>query len=242
MKFKAHIFGFFVAMILLLAIPVSAAPQQPLWLDGGIGSSQYTAWIEQQDNWPKPTDGTAMTNPFGSACLWSLNDHWRKQALGFLDPGVVSSHEACVVSDFNPVWATRGTTTAWWSNALYGFYGVQVYAPSDKLTVTICYQPQGKCFTPAVFYDNMAKLWSWRFCGRANYLPNDSALVEIPGSGGARGVVTSVTLSVKNIGSRRARDILAKWSVSSDIVEEPGCVAWSDRPANHDYPFAWTSS
>lgn len=209
------------AGVLLLSLPASAAPQQPLDLSVGPSSIQHSPWIEQQDDWPRPTDGTDIVNPFGGTCVWSVNDHVSWRTTGYLDPGASSSTSVCIVSDFNPVLATRFGLTAWWGNSRYGFFG----ATASKGNVSVCYSPQGRCFTGP-------------FCGRANYNPDDPALTEIPDSRGGRGVVTTITLTVSNPTSKRIRDITVDWGVSSDIFYHGGCTG--PNTTNSDYPFYWS--
>ncbi len=204
-------------VVLLLALPASAKGK-PGALNLGVGPSsiQVSSWIAQQDDWPQPADFIRNSLP---GCVWSVDDHRGYHATGYLDPGSVST-QACVVSDFNPVLATRNGITDTWDMAAYGFFGA---ALSAGLSGSVCYSPQGRCF-----------VFTGTFCGRANYHPDDPALTDIADSHGGRGVITMVTLTVTNPSSRRIRDADVSWGFSSDVLFPAGCVV---QPTTGAYPF-----
>lgn len=211
---------------LVLAVPASAkGGPQPLDIsDVPASDRQSSLWIEQQDDWPQPED---FIRNSVRPCVWSVNDRVAWLAGGYLDPGASTVAQACVVSDFNPVYATRFGVTSWGSIAPYGFFGVLVSNPA--LDVTVCYSPQNRCFTA-----------EQAFCGRANYLPDDPALGDIEGSHGGRGVITTITLTVSNPTAKRIRNIRVDWGISSDVRFPAGCAG--PQQENAEYPFAWTSS
>ena len=213
-----------LALFAVFSLSASAAKPNALDLAGANASGQLTSWIEQQDDWPKPVDfiRNSVSGGFGDPCAWSVNDHLDWLAGGYLDAGASTSAQACIVSDFNPVYATRFGTTAWWSMAVYGFFGVSV---SEPLAAEVCYSPQGRCFS------------GQSFCGRANYAPDVPALSDIADSHGGRGVVTTITLTVSNPTSKRVRDAVVRWGISSDVFFPVGC---EELPTSGEYPFKWT--
>lgn len=216
--------------------PAAGGGQQSLDLALAIGGYQSSAWIEQQDDWPMPA--TPIVNP-DPTCTWSVNDHSDWSADGYLDPGATTTRSSCIVSDFNPVTATRNGTTATWNMAPYGFAGLSLLSPSSDLTVIVCYQPQARCFAPGSVYDVAVKQWRYTFCGRANYQPDDAALVAIAGSNGGRGVITTVTITLTNPTARRVRNLFARGGFSSDVTFPTAC---NPVPTQTTYPFTWAST
>jgi hypothetical protein len=212
----------------------------PLTLDGFAAQGQRSTWLEQQDDWPQPPDGVAKINSLSGQCWWTVNEHsYDFRRLGYLDPGASASASFCAVADFNPVLATRFGVTASWSNAKYGFTGAFVYS-DDPVTLTVCFQPQARCFTAVSRWDASQRVYRSTLCSRANYSPADETLEEIAGSNGGRGVVTTVTVTVGNPGTRRIRSVDVRGGFSSDQVFPQGC----DGPnqAQREYPFEWTTS
>lgn len=237
----------FLALLLSLSLvtPVMAAGKGQTYLNLNVntGFTQFSQWIEQQDDWPQP-EINAITNP-NSHCTWSVNDHSDWLATGKLDAGQSTSRSRCIVSDFSPVFATRYGYTAWWSNAVYGFAGLKVLSPSPNILVSVCYQPQNRCFTLGSVYDPNERVWTYKFCGRAHYKNDDPALTEIVDSNGGRGVITTVTMTVTNPTGRTVRDLWAMGGFSSDIIYPTAC----DRTEfgfpivpNSEYPFNWAVS
>jgi len=215
---------------LVVAFPASAGPSLPLgtsWQGGG----QNSPWVEQQGL----TTPGVPTNPFGGACLWSVNDHEEWTSWGYLDPGASASRTKCVVSD--------GASTA-----PYGMSTVKVVSKSPELTVTVCFS-QGRCFTPSPVYDRANRSYLWTFCGKVHYHHEDPALVEIPDSQGGYGVVSSVVTTISSTASKRVRDIVASVSYASDIglfmgwIEAAGrCLPELPYVDHLEYPYQWTTS
>jgi hypothetical protein len=234
-----------LAMLAVFALGSSStfagSPKQPLDLATANGFRQFSSWIEQQDDWPMPASPIINPDP---ACTWSVNDHNDWLAIGSIEAGASTVRSQCIVSDFSPVYATRNGMTAWWSNAVYGFAGLSVRSMSPDLSVSVCYQPQGRCFVPSPVYDAADRVWLYRFCGRAHYDVEDPGLVDVAGSNGGRGIVGIVTMTVANPTSRRVRDVWAAGGLSSDAFYPSAC----DRDAigrpivpNVDYPFKWAT-
>lgn len=214
-----RVFSLAAVLVAVLVAPVGAAPPSSFDFLEGPGSGQRTAWIEQQDDWPKPADFIRNS----SGCPWSVNDHLNWGPIqGYLDPGAVSG-SYCIVSDFNPVYATRNGTTAWWSMAAYGYFGLSLRTSLATHSVEVCYSPQGRCFPLSPTWDAAFKAWRWEFCGRASYAPDDPALVDIEGSHGGRGVVTTVTARITNTGTKRDRTVWGVTGFSSDVYFPAGC-------------------
>jgi hypothetical protein len=206
---------------LMLALPaVGQGKPSPLNLGVGPSVIQRTSWISQQDDVPQPAD---FIRNSVVPCFWSVNDHAAWHASGYLDAGASASTQVCIVSDFNPVFATKFGVTAEWSIAPYGFFGATVSDP--MLDTSVCYSPQERCFSAP-------------FCGRANYDPDDPALSDIVDSHGGRGVTTTITLTVSNPTSRRIRDIDVNWGISSDVNFHGGCTG--PQSSHLEYPFAWS--
>lgn len=241
-----RLLAFGLAILLIGCGPAGADAKrrggsQDLNLETGFSFMQSTRWVEQQDDWPQGPDGVAILRPTVFPCdTWAVDDHADWRAFGVVQPGASTSRTDCQVNDFNPVFATRFGTTGWWSNARYGFTGVLVHAASADLTVTVCYAPQGRCFTVGAVWDASFGAYAYTFCGRANYGPNDPALAEVPGSNGGRGVFTYVTVTVTNPTGRRVRNVRADGGISSDFFFPAGCAG--PESEHSEYPFSWTAS
>lgn len=218
-----------LALAGLLVMPASAGGPVSLgtsWTGGG----QHSSWIEQQQTSP-----TTPTNPFGGSCFWSVNDHEFLESRGYLDPGVSISLSKCVVAGFQ-------------SNvAPFGFSTAEVVTRSPSLMLTVCYEPQGRCFSanPVLGPD---RLYHSTFCGRALYHESDPAVIEISDSFGGRGVVTSVTTTISNPTGKRVRDAIARVGLASDIAvflhwpDAVGCLPEIPYVDRFEYPFEWASS
>lgn len=211
-------------LVLVLAVPASAKGKPVALTLGVLPADQSTSWIEQQDDWPQPPEGEYVVSVFPPSCTWSNNDHYEWFETGNMAPGASSSRTFCTVSDFDPVLATRNGVTAFWHMAEYGFFGLSV---SQGLNASVCYQPQGRCFQVAR-----------AFCGRVHYDAGDANLVDIEGSRGGRGVVTSVTVTVTNPNAKRLRNVSVQGGISSDAIFPPGCETLPDQ---NDYPFEWAT-
>ena len=220
---------------LVLAVPASAKPQ-PLgasWQGGG----QQSSWIEQQqmDQPFMPTDGTAITNPFGAACFWSVNDHESKVSTGYIDPGATVVDTKCSVSDY-PNTAPYGFATAWMTSK------------SPLVTLRVCYSPQDRCFDAAPRYDAVERAYVSSFCVRAHYLESDPLMQPITGSNGGLGLVTTITTMITSTDSKRVRDVFARVGYASDISvflgwpDARGCLPTIPYVDHFEYPFEWTSS
>lgn len=81
---------------------------------------------------------------------------------------------------------------------------VELGSPSASLLVQVCYSPQGRCFPLAPQAVDTGYRYS--LCSHVVYEPDDPALVEIAGSNGGLGVVTTITASVQNQTSATVRD------------------------------------
>lgn len=230
-----------VAVALVVVVSASAQSRKgntSLNIDVPVKGGQSSTWIEQQDDWPRPDDG-GIVNPL-AGCVWSVNDHYTIRKTGSLNAAASTSDTTCLVSDFNPVLATRFGFTDSWQMSDYGMFGVMVTAPTSGLSVAVCYQPQGRCFAPMSVQAG-TKSWRTTFCGRANYRPDDPVLQDIAGSNGGRGVVGSVTLTITNTTGRQVRDITVQWGVSSDVFWPSACEGRINGPADHtEYPFEWS--
>ena len=235
-----------VALAAALSYPVSAA--QPLHFDT-YGFTEKQNPVEQQSDWPwlpGPNDCSAnlhcVVNP--TSCSWDVDDHWQRLALGgYLVSGASVIETTCLIVDANSQYLTMNGTTGWFS----GFrnkYGVSIDAKSADLAVTVEWQPQGRTFTLAPVLDPGARLYRYRACISAAYDPRDPALGDIAGSNASsvegstdgRGVVSTITTTITNGGSRTARNISADISMTGTGLTS-GCVAGVEW--QYGYPFRW---
>lgn len=197
------------------------------------GGGQHSSWIEQQQ-----ITATTPTNPFGGACLWSVNDHEYLTSMGYLDPGQSVSFSRCVVSDAFP-----GPG----SIAPYGFSTVRVSSKSPDITVSVCFS-QGRCFFPAPIWNASARQYQTTFCGKVERDWEDPAIVPIEGSQGGEGEISSVTTTISSPTSRRVRGIFAEVGYASDIAvfmgwpDAVGCLPTIPYVDHFEYPFEWTNS
>lgn len=231
-----------VGVALVCAGSVSAgrtghAGPQPLGSNwGGSFGGSGSGFVEQQSNFP--FDSAAVTNPTG--CFWDINDYGAEGTSGYLTDSF--SAPFCLVSDPDPIYRTLNGLSAWWSSP-HLYFGSVVQSASPSLLVTVCYQPQARCFTPAASLDAGSRLWTWSFCGHAVYRgdPLDSAVPEIPGSNGGHGVVTTATTTVTNTGRRQVKNVDVTLGLTSDFHTEPGCSKPLVHPQS-EYPFTWSTS
>jgi len=241
-----------------LSIPVRGGQQQPFSFQntsGGSGQSDYP--LEEYNPYPLPADRSIwIVNPIVPACDWDINDHVQTNTFtGFLDPSGSSSDDTCMVSYSYPTYSTRyGAGAFGQAFGVHGLYGIAVVASSPGLTVTICYQPQNRCFTPQPLFVYQHKplnsYYTWTFCGHAVYTgdPLDATLVEIGGSGGGYGLISTITATVSNNSLAQVKGISARWGYTSDVTGVSGCVFDNNGlpvpqpPANNDYPFIWSQS
>lgn len=225
-----------------------AAPQQPLSLDVGYANIQFDHRIEKQswflDCCTYDPDHTVV-NP-GTASdpgTWDINDNHRSgPVMGYVAAGTtLTSRTYRHVFDWNPMFSCRPTCAKWSSPS--NSFGARIYAPSDTLVVTICYQPQGRCFTFTPVYDSSRGQFTYQGCQQAVYAPDDPAIIDIPGSNGGKGVPSTMVLTITNPSTVSGpkgtmKDVTASWGLSSDVILAPGCVPHLQLP-NHDYPFNW---
>lgn len=193
--------------------------------------------VEQQTDYPFPADSAEWTiNPF-DFCYWDVDDHWQYLGRGYLPAGASVSLDQCFVSDPDSYTRTINGTTANWSTPRK-YLGVYLTAPSPDLVITVCYQPQGRCLSPGPVGDGQTQ--TYQSCTQAHHESGDPALVEIPGSQGGVGVVTTITLTVTNPTSRKVQGILASTGPSHlNTTALTGCqgLGWDDLV--HDYPFRY---
>lgn len=228
-----------------MAESVGAGKQDPLdWLNASA-NGQSTLYVEQQNDWPLPDDpALRVVNPL-PGCAWDVNDRLELVDRGYLDPGVTVTKQVCMIADHNPTFRTVHGLSGWWSSER-GRFGFDVRSSSAGLSVSACYQPQGRCFTASPVWDQLSRTYGWRLCSQVVYLPDDPALAEIPGSNGGVGVVSTVTTTITNTNGRRIRDVRAAVGVQdgSGLTGPPigpGCA--DVPPTDHvDYPFTWDAS
>ena len=193
--------------------------------------------IEQESNIPWGED--AILNPF-TDCAWDLDDHTVSIAEGALRAGDVLAKTECVIASQSPYWMTINGVEGWYGWSL-GWYGVQVRAETPDLSVEVCYQPEGRCFTASPVYDAAVSKWVYNSCTQAAFSPGDPMLSVIPGSNGGVGVVQAVTTTITNPTSRNARNVDSTLgAVGAAYIWRGygGCV--KDAPVTVDYPFQYT--
>ena len=239
-----------LALLVVLATctAAQAAPQQPLAFSL-VGVQQADRVIEQLSDWPYSADSHLVHN--STPCSWSVNDHWNYGGSGYVDSGQAVTHQGCVVAGYQPTYRCINGHCAWWSG-LDRKYGVAV-ASKSQIEVSLCYQPQARCFVASPVYDSSDREYKHELCVRVRYRSDDLALYEIPGSSagvgtggfgelGGYGVQTQVTTTIRNPGSRRVSvkagisQVSASGSLSID--QGPGCPVDVQLP-NEEYPFQW---
>jgi hypothetical protein len=146
------------------------------------------------------------------------------------------------IFDFNPIYRCAYGLCANWSSPSNSF-GASITAPQNTLEVTICYEPQGHCFSLTPIYNANEKLYMYEGCNQAVYAPDDPAVIEIPNSNGGRGVPTVITLTITNSSTSNSpkatvKNIRVEWGLSSDIFFAPSCVS-PGQLQNSEYPFRW---
>ena len=218
-----------VAFVVLLAIPVSAAKPQPLDLSRATGNGQTSRVIEKQNPWPLPPPSEQVVNPL-TGSTWDINDHDSRGTSGYLS-GTVSTTWSHIF-DWNPIYRCINGTCADWSSPS-NWVGVWVQAPSSALTGSVCLL--GRCF--ALNPIAAGGMFDYKMCVQAVYVPDDPAIVDIPGSNGGRGVPSVVGLMLTNPTGRVVKDVAVGWGISSDVFDAPGCS--DPAGAQTDYPFRW---
>lgn len=238
-----------LAFLLLLPVLASNAPANrtaqaaPFAASGGSG--QLDTYIEEQNNYSDCCTivPPAISNPYPGT-YWDINDWMGENYSGYLDPGSVSVVPINIVWDPNPLYSCRPICN-WWSFRKH-FYSLSVTASSPSLSVTICFTPQNRCFTPHPVWNGLARskaLWTWRFHGQVVYHGNplDPVVATIPDSHGGVGVLSQVTGTITNAGTGRVKSVTASEGVSSDVF---GVCSGYDPCTDlvSDYPFTWSLS
>ncbi len=234
-----------LAVLVMLPGVASAGPEPQLNLANRTGEEQATITLEPYNVWPWPADPAQRVIDPTTGCFWDINERGIYSSTGSLAPGTSASTELCVIEYFQPRYVARNGNLAWYSGPS-PWFGAQVLAQSSGLTVTTCFQPQGRCFTlTPVVVDR--KTWSYSGCQQIVYLPDDPALVEIPGSTpdplpwgstAGRGVRTTITLTIANPTGSLVRGVLARWGESSDVSFPRGCTQQAP-PTTSEYPFRY---
>lgn len=240
--------------VLMVGAAAKGGGQQPPFTfanpSGGGGGHQI---IEKQNDWPFPTDPNLLiVNPGwpASCCAWDINDHsdWHTSE-GYLAASTSVQTQWKHISDYNPIYRCIYGSCQEYSSPS-NWHGATVDAGSPNLTVTLCFEPQNRCFSPSPVATSQNS-WHWRVCAQAVYTPDDPALQDIQGSnaGGAasplgRGVITTVTFKILNPSTDgrhgTVKNVSADWGLSSDAYFAPGCEN-HDNPLV-DYPFRWLTS
>ncbi len=227
-----------VALAAALSFPASAGQAVPLDLANVQGGGQATNVIEKQTWWLDcctPDPDHTVTNP-GGLGSWDINDHNDYVAGGYVAAGETTTGTYRHVFDWGPMFSCRPVCADWSGRS--NWYGTSVQAPSAALDVVVCFEPQGRCFTLAP--NPVGRAWSYEFCGHAVYAPDDPAIVDIPGSGGGRGVPTTISLTVSNPTSRTVKNVSGGFGISSDVTFPTGCHPDpNDGGGQYDYPFGW---
>lgn len=201
--------------------------------------------VEQETDWAFPADQSLwVINPSHQVpCSWDVDDQWMSYAQGTLGAGESLAVDECVIASPTSFYRTVYGQTGWWSQQA-GLLGQRLQAPSAGLTVAMCWQPQGRCFTPAPTYDAANKVYVWRSCARAQYHPTDLEMVEVPGSQGGIGMFQTVTVTVTNPTSHNVRNVFSDVSAVS-VVQVAGSGFTSGCPDQNsglyvtDYPFTY---
>lgn len=236
---------FLVACVVALStVALVANRPQPLSLVQGVtGGGQLNYQIDKQSWW---LDGThvdpdhRIVNPL-AGCTWDINDHNEYEARGVLIAGSSVNRTDCHVFDTNPFYACNSGTCAWWSGPS-NWVGLEGWSTSSALIATLCFQPQNRCFTATPIYvGGSAKLYRYDACVQAVYDPTDASIVEIAGSNGGRGLVTTVRRSVTNPTARDVKSVQVNWGLASDVFTTPGCPAYplSTWAIQSEYPWRW---
>jgi hypothetical protein len=199
-----------IALVALCARPASAASGGPTYFYG-LGPSVQDP-VEQETDWPFPVDQSQwVINPFHlTPCSWDVDDSWEQHAQGTLNAGKSLTVHECTIASPKCYYRTVNGLTAWWCQTA-GYLGTLLTAPSPDLSVSVCY-PQGRCFTPAAYYDPAAGAYKYRTCTHVSYDAGDPALVTIPGSQGGTGLIQDIVVTVTNPTGHNARNVFSEVS------------------------------
>lgn len=218
MMMKLFLGGLLLAMVF---VPAAQTGRNNLSLANPQGGAQWDYRIEKQ-SWTQ-ADGTRyhiVVNP--TNCSWDINDHSEWTARGDLATGASASVTSCHIIDTNPLYACYGGYCADWSG-INNSFGASVWSPSDKLLLTVCWQPQNRCWTPAPVWAKDSRQFLYQTCQQAVPDINDPDVVEIPGSGGGLGEREDITVTVSNPTGKRANSIYVSWGLASDMFGPPAC-------------------
>jgi len=245
--------GLGLSLLVCLSVPVAppAAARQAHASGGGSGMTYQTVTqniqdpIEQETDWPFPADQSQwVINPSRSVpCSWDVDDHWQQYAQGTLNAGASLTVDECVIASPTCFYRTSYGQTAHWCQQA-GFLGQKLQASTSGLTVSMCWQPQGRCFTPSPVYDSANRVYVWKSCARAQYTEGDPTLVSIPGSQGGIGLYQTVTVTVTNPTSHNARNVFSDVSAVgtpwyATDTGESGCPGENSGLYMTDYPFTY---
>lgn len=227
---------FSLIAFVLLSVSVMAGKPQPLDLNNWAGGSQFSTYVEKQSLWINGAldpDHTVVNPTQNPRCLWDINENSRFQSRGFLAASAVTSRTDC------QIWDATGGNSNW--------AGMQLQSTSPSLTISMCFVP-GRCFTATPLYRSDIRLYVYSICAQAIYDAADPLVVEIVGSNGGTGVITTITRSVRNLTGREVKDAQADWGIASDIFTTPGCPDYPMRDSNGpiwpiqaDYPWLWVA-
>lgn len=211
------------------AHPVHAAAANGQLPTTTIGGYRTYGPVEPWSGYPIPTDSSLwVVNPTG--CLWDPDDSDHVVVSGYVNAGETATLTDCIVANPDPIWMTSYGTTGWWHWAPHPNLTFDVRAPSPGLIVTICYQPQGVCFTlpPRATVDG----YEYAGCVTGPIYNADSTAVQpVAGSNGGYGVMTTVTFNVRNPTGKR----LAKIGVLVDGGNDQLCTGTQTGSVSVDY-------
>lgn len=220
------------------AKPPGGSGTQPLtWAISG--SVQFDNPIEQQTDWPFPADlAEWVINPTDD-CVWDVDDNYTYFGYGSVVAGSNASISQCFVSDPTSIYKTNYGHTAYWSQA-HKYLAFSLSAPKPGLVVTVCYTPQGRCFTPKPYLLN--NRYTYESCTQVAYRDeNDPDVYEIPGSQGGIGVITDVTVTVSNPTRQTIKDLQSatgpSWTEAGAALQ--GCRGKYDLLTITEYPYRY---
>lgn len=230
---------------LLLAPAATAAPPPPLHFDM-LTAGDWQNPVEQWTEWDAPcgvlcSDQAGwVTNPYrfgADPCAWDVDDHWERIATDdSLPAGATVNVSACFVADPNPIVQNHYGLLTDWSYPARSL-SVDVFS-QQPLTVTVCYQPQGRCFASPPAFNASRGQWEQKACIAVQYATTDPAVQPVAGSNGGSGVVTHATVTVTNATKKAVRQITGEIAqVGAGSTGAWGCSAGGTPQAS--YPFTW---